>query len=108
MTATRFDVVGLGNAIVDVLARAEDSDLVREGLSKGTMALIGRAAAIADIGGIHLTGFIAWLMWLFVHILYLVGFRNRVLVLLQWAWSYVTYRRGARLITGESRAGGAP
>ena len=70
-------------------------------LDKGTMAVIGRAAAIADIRGLHVTGFVAWLLWLFVHILYLVGFRNRVLVLLEWAWSYATYQRSARLIYGD-------
>lgn len=70
-------------------------------LDKGTMAVIGRAAAIADIRGLHVTGFFAWLLWLFVHILYLVGFRNRVLVLLEWAWSYFTYQRSARLIYGD-------
>ena len=70
-------------------------------LDKGTMAFVGRAAAVADIRGFHVTGFIAWLLWLFVHILYLVGFRNRVLVLLEWAWSYLTYERSARLIYGD-------
>lgn len=70
-------------------------------LDKGTMALVGRAAAIADIRGLHVTGFLAWLLWLFVHILYLVGFRNRMLVLLEWAWSYATYQRSARLIYGD-------
>ncbi len=70
---------------------------------KGSLATIGRAAAIAQFGKVHLSGFIAWLTWLFVHILFLVGFRNRVLVMIQWAWSYLTFERGARLITGESR-----
>ena len=51
---------------------------------------------------IHISGFIAWLSWLFVHILFLIGFRNRLLVFIQWAWSYVTYERGARLITGST------
>ena len=68
---------------------------------KGTMAFVGRAAAVADIHGFHVTGFFAWLLWLFVHILYLVGFRNRLLVLLEWAWSYFTYQRSARLIYGN-------
>ena len=68
---------------------------------KGSLATIGRSAAIAQFGRIHISGFIAWLAWLFVHILFLVGFRNRVLVLIQWAWSYFTYERGARLITGD-------
>lgn len=67
---------------------------------KGSLATIGRAAAVAEFGKIHISGFLAWLAWLFVHILFLIGFRNRVLVFIQWAWSYFTYERGARLITG--------
>jgi NADH dehydrogenase len=70
---------------------------------KGQLAVIGRGQAVADIWRLHFGGFIAWLVWIFVHIFFLIGFRNRVLVLLQWAWSYLTYRRGARLITGEGR-----
>jgi len=69
---------------------------------KGSLATIGRAAAVAQFGKIHISGFIAWLSWLFVHILFLIGFRNRLLVFIQWAWSYVTYERGARLITGSN------
>jgi NADH dehydrogenase len=69
---------------------------------KGSLATIGRAAAVADFGRIHISGFIAWLSWLFVHIFFLIGFRNRLLVFIQWAWSYVTYERGARLITGST------
>jgi NADH dehydrogenase len=69
---------------------------------KGGLATIGRAAAVAEIGKLHLHGFIAWLLWLFVHIAYLVGFQNRILVLTQWAWSYFTYERSARLITGSN------
>jgi len=69
---------------------------------KGSLATIGRAAAVAEFGKIHISGFIAWLSWLFVHILFLIGFRNRLLVFIQWAWSYVTYERGARLITGST------
>ncbi len=68
---------------------------------KGTMATIGRAAAVADLGKLHFSGFIAWMMWLFVHLMYLVGFRNRLLVLIEWGWSYLTYQRSARLITGS-------
>lgn len=68
---------------------------------KGSLATIGRAAAIAEIGKVHLSGFIAWVTWLFVHIFFLIGFRNRVLVFIQWAWSYFTYQRSARLITGS-------
>ncbi len=69
---------------------------------KGSLATIGRAAAVADFGRIHISGFLAWLSWLFVHILFLIGFRNRLLVFIQWAWSYVTYERAARLITGST------
>jgi NADH:ubiquinone reductase (H+-translocating) len=69
---------------------------------KGSLATIGRSAAIAEFGRIHISGFIAWLAWLFVHILFLIGFQNRVLVFIQWAWSYFTYERGARLITGNT------
>lgn len=65
---------------------------------KGSMATIGRARAVAESHSFKLTGFVAWLAWCFVHILYLIGFRNRVLVLTQWIWSYVRYKRGARLI----------
>jgi NADH dehydrogenase len=67
---------------------------------RGTMATIGRAAAVAEIRWLHLSGVLAWLAWLFVHIFYLIGFENRLLVLVQWAWSYLSYERGARLITG--------
>ena len=77
-------------------------------LDKGSLATIGRAAAIAEFGKIHISGFIAWLAWLFVHILFLIGFRNRILVFIQWAWSYVTYERGARLITGSTDLPGWP
>jgi len=69
---------------------------------KGSLATIGRAAAVAQFGKIHISGFLAWLAWLFVHIFFLIGFQNRVLVLIQWAWSYFTYERGARLITGST------
>jgi NADH dehydrogenase len=67
---------------------------------RGSLATIGRAAAVAEFGRIHLSGFVAWLVWLAVHIFNLIGFDNRLLVLLQWMWSYFTYERGARLITG--------
>jgi NADH dehydrogenase len=73
---------------------------------KGSLATIGRSAAIAQFGKIHISGFLAWLAWLFVHILFLIGFRNRVLVFIQWAWSYFTYERGARLITGSTNLPG--
>jgi NADH dehydrogenase len=69
---------------------------------KGSLATIGRSAAVAQFGKLHISGFIAWLAWLFIHIFFLIGFRNRVLVFIQWAWSYLTYERGARLITGDN------
>jgi NADH:ubiquinone reductase (H+-translocating) len=68
-------------------------------VDKGMLATIGRGAAVAKIGPIKVSGSVAWLLWLFVHILFLIGFRNRLLVMIQWAWSYVTFDRGARLIT---------
>ena len=68
---------------------------------KGSLATIGRAAGVGDFGRIHLSGFIAWAAWLGIHIFFLIGFRNRLLVMLQWAWAYLTYQRGARLITGN-------
>jgi NADH dehydrogenase len=77
-------------------------------VDKGSLATIGRAAAVAQFGKVHISGFLAWLSWLFIHILFLIGFRNRVLVMLQWAWSYLTYERSARLITGESRVISVP
>ena len=77
-------------------------------VDKGSLATIGRAAAVAQIRGLHISGYLAWLAWLFVHVFFLIGFRNRLLVLIQWAWSYITYERGARLITGDSRLPGWP
>jgi NADH:quinone reductase (non-electrogenic) len=68
----------------------------------GNLATIGRASAIADFGWLRLRGWIAWVVWLFVHILNLIGFRNRLVVLVQWAWSYFTYQRAIRLITDRS------
>jgi NADH dehydrogenase len=66
---------------------------------RGSMATIGRAAAVAVVGRFRLSGLVAWLAWLFVHIAFLIGFRNRFLVLFQWAWAYISWQRGARLIT---------
>jgi len=66
---------------------------------KGSLATIGRAAAVADFGSLKISGWIAWIAWLFVHIFFLIGFRNRLLVIFEWAWSYFTAQRGARLIT---------
>ncbi len=69
---------------------------------KGIMATIGRSRAIAEAGQLKLDGFVAWLAWLFVHIWFLIGFRNRLVVLINWAWAYLFYHRGARLITGRA------
>jgi NADH:ubiquinone reductase (H+-translocating) len=70
--------------------------------NKGDMAVIGRAAAVANIFGFHLSGFIAWFTWLFVHLIYIVEFQNRVMVFIQWGFEYLTFSRGARLITGTA------
>jgi NADH dehydrogenase len=70
----------------------------------GSMATIGRKAAVADLGWLQFSGVFAWLAWLFIHLLYLVGFQNRLLVLMQWAWNYFTWNRAARLITGGEQA----
>jgi NADH dehydrogenase len=71
-------------------------------LNKGDLATIGRHRAVAVIAGVSFTGTLAWLLWLFVHVLYLVGLRNRATVLLQWAFQYATFQRGVRLITGTT------
>ncbi len=73
---------------------------------KGALATIGRSAAVGEIGGVKLTGYLAWVAWLGIHLLFLVGFRNKVSVLMQWTYSYFTYKRGARVITGAT--GGPP
>ena len=71
---------------------------------KGSMATIGRSAAVAKVGDFEFSGFPAWLAWLGIHLLFLVGFRNKIAVLLQWAYSYFTYKRGSRIITGLTGA----
>lgn len=73
-------------------------------VDKGTMATIGPAAAVADVGPLHFNGFMAWLAWLFIHLLYIAEFDNRLLILIQWAYNYITRNRGARLITGSVNA----
>jgi NADH dehydrogenase len=70
-------------------------------VDKGQMATIGRSRAIVEVGRLRLAGFAAWVVWLVVHIYYLTGFKNRLLVVLQWAWSYLSFRRGARLIVNK-------
>lgn len=74
-------------------------------LDKGNLATVGRSYAIVDLKGFKLTGLLAWVLWLVVHIYYLIGFRNRLVTLFQWAWTYFTYNRGARLITSEGERG---
>ncbi|MFZ1377185.1 MAG: NAD(P)/FAD-dependent oxidoreductase [Geothrix sp.] len=73
--------------------------------SRGMLATIGRAAAVGEVARLRFTGFAAWLFWLLVHIAWLIGFRNRFLVLTEWAWTYLRYERGARLITGPKQGG---
>lgn len=73
---------------------------------KGSMATIGRSAAVAEIKRLKLSGGLAWLVWLGVHLIFLIGFRNKLAVLLQWAYAYCTYKRGARIIVGEANAPG--
>lgn len=92
-----------GNFVAEAIARS----LRREERSsfrywdKGSMATIGRSRAIVELGSLRLSGFFAWLVWLVVHIYYLIDFRNRLLVLIDWTWAYFAYARGARLITHE-------
>ena len=73
-----------------------------EYLDKGSLATIGRSHAVADFGKLHISGYFAWLAWLFIHLLFLVGFRNRFFVMIEWAWAYLTYNHSARLITERS------
>jgi len=72
-------------------------------IDKGTLATIGRSKAVADLGKLHFSGYLAWLAWLFVHLLFLIGFRNRFMVLADWAWDYITYNHSARLITDTTK-----
>jgi NADH dehydrogenase len=69
---------------------------------KGMLATIGRARAVATFAGVHFGGWVAWQLWATIHVMYLIGFRNRLIVMLQWAWQYFVFERGARLITGET------
>ena len=84
--------------------RSDLGDRPREAfhyVEKGQLATIGRAAAVCDFHGAKFSGFLAWVIWLFVHIFSLIGFENRIIVVLRWAWSYLTFSRSARLITGS-------
>jgi NADH dehydrogenase len=89
----------VGRAIRDRMAHRNSKPFRYH--NKGNLAVIGRNAAVADLGFLHLSGFPAWLIWVFVHIRYLIEFDNKIRVLIQWAWNYFTRKRGARLITGE-------
>jgi NADH dehydrogenase len=71
-------------------------------LDKGSLATIGRSHAVADLGKLHFSGYLAWLAWLFIHLFFLIGFRNRILVMMEWAWAYITYKSSARLITNPT------
>ena len=97
-----------GDWVAETIARDLEHQPRRDFVynDKGSLATIGRAAAVAQFGKFQLSGYFAWLAWLFVHIFFLIGFRNRLLVMIQWAWSYLTYERGARLITGSNELPG--
>lgn len=92
-----------GGHVAEAIQALERGQATRpfEYFDKGTMATIGRHAAVAEVGSIRFSGIMAWLAWLFIHLIFLVGFRNRFAVLFNWAYAYVTYGRGARLITGR-------
>jgi NADH dehydrogenase len=93
------------HAVRNILAMIDDRKPQRfRYWNKGSMATIGRNKAVADLNFIHLSGLPAWIVWLFIHIIFLVGFRNRIAVLIQWAWSYVSFNKGARLITRNFQA----
>ncbi len=93
----------LGAALARLIATGERPGPFRF-KNRGNLATIGRNAAVADFGRVKLTGYLAWLLWGIVHVYLLIGFRNRVLVAVQWLWAYLTFHRGARLITGERKA----
>src|ERR1700692_1692633 len=97
-----------GNWVAEPIARDIENQPRRDFRyhDKGSLATIGRAAAIAQFGKFELSGYFAWLAWLFIHILFLIGFRNRLIVMIQWAFSYLSYERGARLITGSDELPG--
>jgi NADH dehydrogenase len=93
-----------GTYVAEVIARRLRADETRpfHYFDKGNMATIGRGAAVADLHGLELAGLPAWLLWIFIHLLYIVQFQNRLLIMLQWAWLYISFDRSARLITGEN------
>ena len=93
----------VGRLIGDALSSGHPPEIRRpfHYRDKGTLATIGRARAVADIGELSFSGFPAWILWSTIHVLYLIGFRNRLMVLLNWAWQWLVQTRGARLITGS-------
>lgn len=93
-----------GRYVADLIARGRQGSAPApfHYRDRGAMATIGRNAAVADLGWVRFSGFMAWLAWLFIHVLFLIEFENRLLVLLQWAWNYLTRNRAARLITGAA------
>ncbi len=100
-----------GRFVAQKIARAVDGETSPGAFryrDKGIMATIGRSRAVAHIGGVRLSGFIAWVAWLLLHIVYLINFRSRLIVLIDWTWSYFTYQRGSRLITGHRLEAGTP
>lgn len=97
--AMQMAELAVGNILSDLAGKPRRDFEYRD---KGSMATIGKRRAIAEMGSIRLSGFIAWLAWLFVHLISLVGFRNRVYVLSSWFWAYLTRERNARLITGDA------
>jgi len=91
----------VGKLIRNKIPKSERNKFVY--VDKGNMATIGRAKAVAEIKKMKLSGFIAWVFWCFIHIFFLIGFRNRFRVMLEWMWYYITFKRGIRLIVGKSR-----
>jgi NADH dehydrogenase len=98
--------IQMGVHAVHNILRTNDGQPMRPFVYRnlGNMATIGREAAVADFGWLRLHGLIGWIAWLFVHIFNLIGFRNRIVVMIQWSWAYVTYQRSVRLITGDTGA----
>lgn len=92
-----------GRHVADTIRRAVAGEPTRpfHYRDKGSLATVGRAAAVADLGRLRFSGFFAWVFWWLIHVMYLIGFRNRIAVIFGWAWSYITFQRGARLITGD-------
>ncbi len=91
-------------AAKSIIRRAKGEQVLKpfHYFDKGDLAVIGRAAAVANVFGVHLSGFPAWLVWLFIHLMYIVEFQSRILVFVEWGFLYLTFNRGARLITGSA------